>query len=153
MPALVYLDQNAAIGLWEWKAQNWPHALLHSDFRHCSEVVEQTVGCLSRKAGATASLTEVHLPWGIFPWSISLAVPTGKLNAASRRSSLRLGPLQFSLHVVRLMGSHFARLPRCHCPLFYPIRRGVEMERVSEALYFPVVIESGGPFSLEPQLL
>ena len=51
MPALVYLDQNAAIGLWEWKAQNWPHALLHSDFRHCSEVVEQDCGLPFEEGG------------------------------------------------------------------------------------------------------
>jgi hypothetical protein len=31
--------------------------------------------------------------------------------------------------------------------------RGAEMERVSEVLQFPVVIERDGPFSLEPQPL
>lgn len=57
---------------------NQPHAVLQSDFRHCSEVVEQDCGLPFEEGGYYGHFGGGAFPVGIFPWSITLAVPAGR---------------------------------------------------------------------------
>ena len=83
---------------------NQPHALLQSDFRHCSEVVEQDCGLPFEEGGYFGQFGGGAFPVGDIPLEHHPSRAHGEVHAARRRGSVRLGPATISVTRCKING-------------------------------------------------